>query len=228
MERYSDRHLGFREPDFTGVISHIVVLREESSTFGNAAHPDEAVYDWRVTRPELTTNPTIGAGGSANPTNLTVPPKASTPIVMKVLPKGTCVLHAEGSTAPERPIRLLADNDGMVQFYVQPDSESSETAAFQIDCQADNLVGSVCPEPAVELFADRGHARANSSECAAEAWRSGASGSLGNGCGQFAGRRVAEPRLSPSTRLLDGARCFPHMVKSGDQAVKTRRNTNST
>lgn len=82
------------------------------------------------------TSPVVATG--AYSTGLTVPPKASTPIAMKVIPKSWCVLHAEGSNDQDHSIRLLADDDGLVRFYVQPSSESDQAAAFQVDCQTDS------------------------------------------------------------------------------------------
>ncbi|MBV9268478.1 MAG: hypothetical protein JO061_20085 [Acidobacteriaceae bacterium] len=75
--------------------------------------------------------------GVSYASRLTVTPKAPSRIAMKVLPNGSCVLHAEGSNDSEHSLKLFADSEGQVQFHVQPLSQSADVARFQVDCQAD-------------------------------------------------------------------------------------------
>ena len=79
----------------------------------------------------------IGNPAAEYPTRFTVAPNVSSLVVIKVLPKGTCVLHAEGSTDPQQSLRLFADDDGFVRFYVKPQQESDQLSQFQIDCEAE-------------------------------------------------------------------------------------------
>lgn len=79
----------------------------------------------------------LGADPSAYPARLTLIPKATSPIVLKVLPKSTCVLHAEGENDPEHSLKLFADDTGLVRFQVQAQSQSDQISHFQVDCEAE-------------------------------------------------------------------------------------------
>jgi hypothetical protein len=72
----------------------------------------------------------------AEPVRLTVAPSVPSPIAMKVLPKATCVLHAEGARDAEHSLKLFADDEGTVRFNVHPSAESDQPARFQVDCEA--------------------------------------------------------------------------------------------
>ena len=72
----------------------------------------------------------------APPVRLSVVPKVMAPISMKVLPKGSCTLHADGASDATASLKLFADDDGTVRFQVRPSTESEQSAHFQIDCQA--------------------------------------------------------------------------------------------
>src|SRR5213593_2397670 len=74
---------------------------------------------------------------TAKPTRLTVAPGVSSPIAMKTLPEATCLLHTEGAGDTERPLKLFADDEGLVRFDVNPAEESDQIVRFQIDCVAD-------------------------------------------------------------------------------------------
>src|SRR5437016_3927499 len=74
---------------------------------------------------------------TAKPTRVTVAPGVSSPIAMKTLPEATCLLHTEGAGDTERPLKLFADDEGLVRFDVNPEEESDQIVRFQIDCFAD-------------------------------------------------------------------------------------------
>jgi hypothetical protein len=67
----------------------------------------------------------------ARPVRLTVAPQAHTPVVIATLPKATCALHLEGDTT--RSVKLFADWEGMVRFYVRPAEESDLAVPFVLD-----------------------------------------------------------------------------------------------
>ena len=60
----------------------------------------------------------------------TVKPNVPSAIVMNVQPKARCVLHAEGFNDAEHSLKLFADDEGTVRFYVRPSAESDQTAPF--------------------------------------------------------------------------------------------------
>ena len=95
--------------------------------------------------PVLVTPPVYSQGAVNNaqssaeiapPVRFSVAPKAMAAISMKVLPKGSCTLRAEGASDAAHSLKLFADDDGTVRFHVRPSAESDESAHFQIDCQA--------------------------------------------------------------------------------------------
>jgi hypothetical protein len=74
------------------------------------------------------------------PVRLTVAPNAHTPVVMATLPKATCALHVEGDIT--HSVKLFADWEGRVHFYVRPAEESNLAAPFALDCAADGVARS--------------------------------------------------------------------------------------
>lgn len=79
----------------------------------------------------------------AHTLRLTVAPKTPTSISVQTLPKGTCTLHAAGTNDASQSLTLFADDNGAVRFHVvAPDTQSDQSAQFQIDCQADGKVSS--------------------------------------------------------------------------------------
>jgi len=77
----------------------------------------------------------------APPVRFTVAPTASSAVTMKTLPGATCVLHAEGATDAKHSLKIFADDEGTVRFYVKPSAESEQTARFAVDCTAAGTTG---------------------------------------------------------------------------------------
>jgi hypothetical protein len=67
----------------------------------------------------------------------TVAPGKSSQITLKTLPHAACTLRPEGETNSDRHIKLYADGDGLIRFYVRPSKEDETVARFVIDCEAD-------------------------------------------------------------------------------------------
>ncbi len=74
---------------------------------------------------------------TAKPIRLTVAPGVSSPVAMKTLPEAACLLHTEGAADTERPLKLFADDEGIVRFDVNPAEEFDQIVRFQIDCVSD-------------------------------------------------------------------------------------------
>jgi hypothetical protein len=70
----------------------------------------------------------------------TVQPGITSKIVMKTLPDGICTLHPEEEVNPTRSLKLFADQDGIICFYIRPDDESDIVAKIIIDCEVDGNV----------------------------------------------------------------------------------------
>jgi hypothetical protein len=67
----------------------------------------------------------------------TVAPGRPSQITLKTVPDAVCILRLEDETNPDRQMKIYADDDGLIRFYVQPSTESEAVARFVIECEAD-------------------------------------------------------------------------------------------
>ena len=66
----------------------------------------------------------------------TVTPGIDTQIVFNMLPGGTCTLRQEGGNDSKHSLKLYADQEGTIRFYVHPIRASEVSAKFVIECEA--------------------------------------------------------------------------------------------
>jgi len=67
----------------------------------------------------------------------TVPPRNDTKVVFNTLPGATCTLGLEDNTDSNSnsSIKLYADQEGAVRFYVRPEMESEDLIKLAVDCE---------------------------------------------------------------------------------------------
>lgn len=63
-----------------------------------------------------------------------VRPGVESPVQMNAAPNATCFLHAQGDSG--RRMRLFADSEGQVRFYINAHREFSEAPRLELDCTA--------------------------------------------------------------------------------------------
>src|SRR6266567_3531745 len=103
-------------------------------------------------------------GETASPIRYTVRPGIASQIVLKTLPRAVCILHQEGEPDPKHSLRLHADQDGMIHFYVHPSGESEDPIKVVIECEGNGEVtryllelrASSQPTPAFPALAPQG------------------------------------------------------------------------
>jgi hypothetical protein len=77
---------------------------------------------------------------TAEPVHHTVVPGFATEIQIKTMADAVCALHPEDPKNGKQMLKLVADDEGMIRFYVRSASESEQFAGFVAECEAGGKV----------------------------------------------------------------------------------------
>ena len=81
-----------------------------------------------------------GKPESAKPIRYTIPPRIQSQIVLKTLPNSVCTLYKEGDSISDSSLKLYADQEGLIHFFVCPDVESDVVIRVVVRCEVDDKV----------------------------------------------------------------------------------------
>jgi hypothetical protein len=76
--------------------------------------------------------------GIAAPRRYTVAPHIHTAVTIRTLPHAVCSVHAEADADPKHSLKVYADGEGVVRFYIQPSSATHDIARLEVDCATDD------------------------------------------------------------------------------------------